>query len=51
MTTSNPTPEQITALEDMIARRMENAGETREQACGHISAYLHRRLEDMERVA
>jgi hypothetical protein len=34
------TNEQIAALEEMIARRMDNTGETREQACGHIENFL-----------
>ena len=36
MTTSDLTPEQIAALEGMIARRMEHTNETREQASGGI---------------
>ena len=34
------TQEQINALEDMIARRMENTGEDRAAAAAHIQAYL-----------
>ena len=36
------TAEQIKALEDTIARRMSNTGETREQACAGIATYLQR---------
>jgi hypothetical protein len=38
------TKEQVAAIEDMIGRRMENTGETREQACEHIANYLTRGL-------
>ena len=40
MTTDTLTPQQIKAVEDMIARRMDNTGETRKQACDHILNYL-----------
>lgn len=42
MTELNKT--QIKALEDMIARRMENTEETRAEACEHIANYLKRAL-------
>jgi hypothetical protein len=32
----------IEALEDMIARRMKNTGETRAQACAAVSDFLTR---------
>ncbi len=38
------TQEQINGIEGMISRRIENAGETREQACSHILNYLQSRL-------
>ena len=38
------TQEQINAIEDMIARRMENTGEDRETACRHICSYLSSRM-------
>lgn len=38
------TPEQIDALEDMIARRMANTGETRREACTHIARFFEKRL-------
>lgn len=41
--TTELTAEQIRALECMTARRMANTGETREQACAHISSYLKTR--------
>ena len=34
------TKEQINAIEGMIARRMENTNESREEACNHIASYL-----------
>jgi len=34
------TDEQKEAIEQMIARRIENTGETRKQACSHILSYL-----------
>ena len=40
------TVEQIAALEGMIARRMNNTNETREQVCAHLVNYLEKRAED-----
>ena len=37
---TNLTEEQITAIEEMIDRRMDNTGESREQACKHIADWL-----------
>ena len=34
------TEEQIKAIEGMIARRMDNTNESREEACDHIANYL-----------
>ena len=39
--------EQKAALDDMVRRRMANTGETREQACAHIAAYLRLRAEGL----
>jgi hypothetical protein len=36
------TNEQIAEIEAMIARRMDNTGETREQACKHIANWLRK---------
>ena len=36
--------EAFAALESMIARRIANTGETREQALEHISTYLKGRV-------
>ena len=38
------TRDQIKGLEGMIERRMSNTGETRQQACAHISSYLKSRV-------
>ena len=38
------TQEQIDAIEGMIARRMENTDESREEACTHIANYLKKLL-------
>ncbi|QNI58946.1 hypothetical protein SynBIOSU31_02080 [Synechococcus sp. BIOS-U3-1] len=37
------TPEQFEAINEMVARRMQNTGENRIQACRHINRYLERR--------
>ena len=42
------TKEQITAIEDVLARRMKNTGETRAQAIEHISSLLLERLSKIE---
>ena len=42
------TKEQITAIEDVLARRMKNTGETRAQASEHISSLLLERLSKIE---
>lgn len=42
------TKEQIDGIEGMISRRIENAGETREQACAHILNYLTSLYETIE---
>jgi hypothetical protein len=42
------TPEQVDAIEGIIARRMANTGETREQACLHISKALRARAAQLE---
>ena len=34
------TKQQIDAIEEMIARRMSNTGESRAEACAHIYNYL-----------
>lgn len=44
------TTEQIDAIEGMIARRLENTDETREQACEHIANYLRSRAEDLQNL-
>ena len=43
MTPNTLTPQQIKDVEAMIARRMDNTGETRSQACAHILAYITNR--------
>ena len=45
------TQQQIDGIEGMISRRIENAGETREQACAHILNYLQSRYEPQQRTA
>jgi hypothetical protein len=42
------TQEQINAIEDVLARRMKNTGETRAQASEHISSLLLARLSKIE---
>ena len=42
--TEELTQEQIDAIESIIARRIQNTGETREQASEHISSLLLARL-------
>ena len=47
---SRPTDEALQAIESMIARRMSNTGETREQACDflieYIETYIHQLKND-----
>jgi len=40
MTNTDLTKKQQDAIEQMIARRIKNTGETRQQACSHILSYL-----------
>ena len=40
MTNANLTDEQKQAVDDMVTRRMDNTGETWEQARDHIVKYL-----------
>ena len=40
MTNTNLTDEQKQAVDDMVTRRMDNTGETWEQARDHIVQYL-----------
>ncbi len=42
------TQEQIDAIEDVLARRMQNTGETRAQASEHIASLLQARLSKIE---
>jgi hypothetical protein len=44
------TPEQVDAIEGIIARRMANTGETREQACLHILKALGFFFDDPARL-
>ena len=46
--TEELTQEQIDAIESIIARRIENTGETRSQASEHISSLLLERLSKIE---
>jgi hypothetical protein len=43
------TNEQIAALEEMIVRRMENTGETREQASAFIANFLREYASTLEK--
>ena len=40
MTNELLTPEQTKVIEEMVARRMENTGETRLEATNHLADYL-----------
>ena len=42
--------EQIEALETMINNRIEATGETREQACDHISKVFEGRLKQLKEM-
>lgn len=45
---SRPTDEAIEALESMIACRMSNTGETREEACDHIILYIENYIHQLK---
>ena len=40
------TREQVAALDEMVARRMENTGESRDESCLHITNYLKDLLDE-----
>jgi hypothetical protein len=48
MEPSRPTDQAIEALESMIACRMSNTGETREEACDHLITYIENYIHQLK---